>query len=212
MIRRLALSCLVLGLGCASGGPRSPEALRQAHLEALAKNDPKAAYELLAPEVRARVDYPSFAARWKADAKERAATRAAAKKLPAAMREPIKGGTSVHDGGTVLTWTEIDGKWLVTSGLPGDRVAATPSEAIRGFVAAARTADLAAVNRYLAPELAESIRRDFAARAEAIDAALAKPGAIELSDDLRRAQLRYEPSRVITLEQTPQGWRITALE
>jgi hypothetical protein len=68
------------------------------------------------------------------------------------------------------------------------------------------------VNRYLAPELAESIRRDFAARAEAIDAALAKPGAIELSDDLRRAQLRYEPSRVITLEQTPQGWRITALE
>ena len=210
MIRRLWLALVLVG--CASGGPRSPEALRQAHLDALAKDDPKAAYQLLAPEVRARVDYASFAARWKADAKERAATRDAAKKLPAAMREPIRGGTSVHDGGTVLTWTEIDGKWLVTSGLPGDRVAATPSEAIRGFVAAARTADLGAVNRYLAPELAESIRKDFAARADAIDAALAKPGAIELSDDLRRAQLRYEPSRVITLEQTPQGWRITALE
>jgi hypothetical protein len=204
---------VVLALaGCAASGPRSPEALRQAHLDALAKNDPKAAYELLAPEVRARVDYASFAARWKADAKERAATREAAKKLPSALREPIKGGTSVHEGGVVLGWTQIGGKWLVVSGLPGDRPAATPNDAIRGFITAARTTDLGGVTRYLSAELAESIRRDFSARVDAIEAALAKPGAIELSDDLRRAQLRYEPSRVITLEQTPQGWKITALE
>jgi hypothetical protein len=197
---------------CATAGPRSPQALRQAHVDALAKNDPKAAYELLAPEVKATVDYPTFLARWKADQKERAATVAAAKKLPAALKDPVKGGTSVHDGGVVIGWTEIDGRWLAVSGLPGDRVAATPSEAIRGFITASRTADLAGIERYLAPDLAESIRRDFAARVESIEAALAKPGAIELSDDLRRAQLRYEPSRVITLEQTPQGWRITALE
>lgn len=212
MSARTRIAFVLAIAGCAAAGPRSPEALRQAHLSALEKNDPKAAYALLAPEARARGDYATFLARWKADAKERAATKASAKKLPSALREPVKGGTSVHDGGAVLTWAEIGGRWLVTSGLPGDRVAATPAEAIRGFVAAARTADLAGVQRYLAPELAESIRRDFAARVEAIDAALAKPGAIELSDDLRRAQLRYEPSRVITLEQTPQGWRITALE
>lgn len=197
---------------CAATGPRTPEALRQAQLAAMADDDPKAAWRLLAPEVRAATDYETFAARWRADVKERAATRAAAKALPAALAKPIRQGTSIHAGGVVLGWTAIDGHWLVISGLPGDRRATTPAEAIRGFVAASRTADLGGLQRYLAPELAEAIRRDFAARVESIDAALAKPGAIELSDDLRRAQLRYEPSRILTLEQTPQGWRITAFE
>ena len=79
-------------------------------------------------------------------------------------------------------------------------------------LAAIAKAELGGAQRYLSDELATRMREDFAARVDAIEAALQVPGAIELSEDLSRAQLRYEPQRVLTLEQTPRGWTITGLE
>jgi hypothetical protein len=208
---RLAL-VLLLVAACGPRGAGSIEATRDAYLDALKDDDPKRAYELLAPEVRAKVDYASFAARWKADTAERKATLEQAKKLGANKHVASHTATTVHDGGTMLHWAKVGDAWVVTGGLPPAARATTPAEAIRGFLAALGTAPLGNAQKFLSPELADALREDWAARAEAIEAALAKPGAIELSEDLLRAQLRYEPQRVIVLEQTPQGWTITSIE
>jgi len=212
-------SRFVLVLLLAACGPRgagSIEATRDAYLDALKDDDPKRAYELLAPEVQAKVDYASFVARWKADAAERKATLEQAKSLgdkrDAAKHVASHTATTVHAGGVVLHWAKVGDDWLVTGGLPPAARATTPAEAIRGFVAALGRAPLGSAQRFLSPELADALREDWASRTEAIEAALAKPGAIELSEDLLRAQLRYEPQRVIVLEQTPQGWTITSVE
>lgn len=211
---------LVLMLAaCGPRGTRSIEATRDAYLDALKADDPKRAYDLLAPEVRAKVDYASFVARWKADAAERKATLEQAKTTDdkrsnrdAPKHVASHTATTVHDGGVVLHWAKVGDDWLVTGGLPPAARATTPAEAIRGFLAALGRAPLGNAQRFLSPELADALREDWASRTEAIEAALAKPGAIELSEDLLRAQLRYEPQRVIVLEQTPQGWTITSVE
>lgn len=191
---------------------RGPEGLRDAWVAALEANDPKAAYALLAPSVRARVKYDDFAARWRSDAEQRKRIVAQASDLPAELRVTSRSATTVHDGGVVLRWAKVGDHWLLVDGLPGIRSASTPAAAIRGFVAAISGAQLQRAQRYLSEDLAEALQEDWSARVEAIETALARPGAIELSEDLSRAQLRYEAGRAITLEQTPRGWRITALE
>jgi len=209
---RSAVLVVLLLAACGPRGTRSAEATRDAYLDALAKDDPKRAYEMLAPQVRAKVDYTSFEARWRADAAERKATLAQAKSLGDGKHVASHTATTVHEGGIVLHWAKVGDDWLVTGGLPPAARATTPAEAIRGFLAALGRAPLGAAQRFLSPELADALREDWATRTEAIEAALAKPGAIELSEDLLRAQLRYEPQRVIVLEQTPQGWAITAID
>lgn len=211
-MRTLLVALALASLGCASRGPRTPEALRQAHVAALAGDDAKAAYELLAPEVQAKVDPEAFAARWREDAELRRKTVTSAKALPDAEHVSARTATTVHPGGMVLHWTRSGRTWRVVDGLPGSRHASTPAAAIRGLLAAIAGTDWGSARRYLSEDLAQAIREDASARAEAIEAALARPGAIELSDDGRRAQLRYEPARLMTLEQSPGGWRITDLE
>lgn len=198
--------------GCAPRGSRSPEAARDAYLDALRKDDPEAAYALLAPDVRARVDYASFLARWKADGAERKATLDAAKAIDRGRVVAGHTATTVHEDGVVLQWAELDDRWFVTGGLPPASRASTPAEAIRSFLGALGVGPLGNAQAFLSAELADALREDWAARTEAIEAALARPGAIELSEDLLRAQLRYEPQRVIVLEQTPRGWAITSIE
>ena len=210
MGRPLTIALVALTLAaCKSHAPRSPTKLRQAHADALAKNDAKAAYRLLAPEVQKQVSFEEFERRWKSETAER---KAAAKAAAGAKVDPVHEGTTVHEGGRVLRWTEVGGRYYVVSGLPGSPQTATPAQTIRALIRAVRTTDLTRVRSLLGDDLADAIDEDWQARVEAMEAALDRPGAIELSADLRRAELRYEMGRVLTLEQTPRGWRITSLE
>lgn len=212
-MRRIAFAlALVATMGCAKRGPRSPERVRDAYGEALAKDDPAAAYALLEPGLRAKIPYKEFEARWKQNKGERKAARDAVRKVPEGSKAAVRGGTTVHSGGRVLTWTEAGGRYYVVDGLPGTASSATPAQAIRSLIAAVRTTDLSRVRALLGEDLATAIDEDWESRVEALQAALDRPGAIELSADMRRAELRYEAGRVLTLEQTPEGWRITKLE
>lgn len=212
---RLAVPLLVFACvlpGCKRVQHRSPEQLREAYVEALPGDDPKAAYAMLAPEVRASVPYETFAARW---AKEQADRTARAKQAEAMSPEDtvgLRGGTTAHEGGRVLTWAEQGGSYYVTAGLPGTPQSTTPAQTVRALIAAVRSADLTDVRALLGESLAEALAEDWQARVDAIEAALDRPGSIELSPDLRQAELRYDTGKALTLEQTPEGWRITALE
>jgi hypothetical protein len=207
----LALAVLAL-VACKTRGPRSPEKLREAHGAALASDDPKQAYALLAPEVRAKVPYSVFAERWRANAAERESLASQAKSLDAALEPAVHEGTTVHAGGKVLRWTRVGDDYVVVDGLPGLAQTQTPAQTVRALIEAVRTTDLSRVRRLLGDELAKRLVEDWQARAEALEAALDRPGSIELSPDLLRAELRYEPNRVLSMEQTPRGWRIVSLE
>lgn len=210
----LALACgLALAPGCAQRGQRSPEALRDAYHQALKRDDPGAAYALLAPEVQARISREQFTARWHA---ERADLRAAladfeAMGTPADAPAPVRGGTTVHPNGATLEWAEVGGRYLVVSGVPGLPDTSTPAQAIRAFIAALRAADLAAIEALLTDELRGRLAEDWEDRITAIEARLAEPGAVELSSDNKQALLRYEGGHALTLEQSDHGWKITSL-
>jgi len=196
---------------CGHRRGRSPTQLADAHVAALKADDPAAAYALLAPDVRAATPYEEFETRWKADTAEHQAAVEAAGALDPALHTPIEGGTTVHDGGHVLRWTQVGDALLVTEGLPGRPDTSTPAQAVRAFISAVRGADLSGVRAVLGEALLETVDEDWSDRVDAIETALEEPGALDLSPDLRRAELRYEAGRVLTLEQTPQGWRITGL-
>ena len=112
----------------------------------------------------------------------------------------------------MLKWIEAGGRYYVVEGLPGTPTTTTPAQTIRALIAAVRTTDMTRIRSLLGDELADAVDEDWQSRVEAMEAALDRPGSIELSSDLRRAELRYEQGRVLTLQQTPRGWRITALE
>lgn len=200
-----ALVVIVVG-GCASTGARTPDAAIAALQRAESTKDAKAAYALLAPHVRAELDAAAFQARW-----TKAADGASKRAKPSTVAT-THGATTLHDDGVVLRWAKMGRQWMVVSGLPPAPRATTPAEAIRSFLAAASGTPGAQARALMAPELVDALAEDWARRVAAVEAALAKPGAIELSEDVTRAQLWYEPGRRIVLEQTAAGWRITSFD
>ncbi len=208
----LLVVCALVVPGCKRAQHRSPEQLREAYVQTLPGSDPQDAYAMLAPEVQAQTPYAAFEARWTDAAAERSQLAKDAAAVPEAQRVGLRGGTTAHDDGRVLTWAELDGSYYVTAGLPGTPQSATPAQTVRALIAAVHQADTSSVAALLDPSLAEALAQDWQARVEAIEAALERPGSIELSADLRQAELRYETGKALTLEQTPDGWRITALE
>lgn len=212
-MKHLAASLLPLALlSCTRTQHRSPEQLRAAYVETLPTADAAAAYAMLSPELQADVPFAEFEARWTADAAERKERARGASAMSAEDGAGLRGGTTAHDGGRVLTWAELDGRYYVTSGLPGTPQTTTPAQTVRALIAAVRESDLDDVRSLLGDSLAEALAEDWQARVDAIEEALDRPGSIELSSDLRQAELRYNTGKALTLEQTPSGWRITALE
>lgn len=209
--RALGLACLMI-VACATRGPRSPEQLRGAYADALEKNDPRAAYALLDASVRSTLPFETFETRWNENAKRHAASARAIRELPEDLQPALAEGTTVHSDGRILHWAKSDGRYYVTDGLPGSVETTTPAQTVRALIAAVRRTDMSSIRQLLGEDLAARIGDDWTARAEAMEAALDRPGAIELTADLRRAELRYEPSRILTLEQTPAGWRVIGLE
>ena len=208
----VALLALLAVSACrGSRGARSPEALRDAYAQALKRDDPDAAYALLSPELQARTPRAEFRTRWKAQAGERAAAQTALTNLPKAQHAAISGGQTVH-ADRILTWAEVAGGYQIVAGLPGLPDSSTPAQTIRALVAAIRGADLRNLEALVSDELAARLRDDWGRRTALIEALLEQPGAIEYSSDMQRAVLRYESGRALTLEQSPAGWRLTALQ
>ncbi len=207
----LGLALVLVG-GCARSKIRSPEALRARYAEALRKDDPDAAYALLAPELRETTSIDEFRERWAAQAAERKATLAAIESLEANKRAAIRGGQTVHADDQVLRWVNVDGTYQIVEGLPGTPNMSTPAATIRSLIAAIRSADTGVLTVLLGEDLTSLVHKEWKRRADTIEALVRKPGAIEYTPDMRRALLRYEPGRALTLEQSAQGWKIISIQ
>lgn len=204
----MLVAMLVVFAGCATAGARTPEAAIASLRRAESARDAKAAYALLSTDAKASVEFAAFEKRWT----ESATAAPDAKASPKTTTATTHAATTIHDDGIVLRWAWVGRQWMVVSGLPPSARSSTPAEAIRSFLAAGTGTPGAQARALLAPELVDALAEDWSKRAAAIEAALAKPGAIELSEDVTRAQLWYEPGRRIVLEQTESGWRITRFD
>lgn len=213
MDRALKLLALVIvSSGCAASGARTPDKLRETYVAALEADDPKLAYALLDPSVRSTVPYADFEARWRRDTAERAAALRAARSLDEDQRRAIHHGTTVHRGGRTLSWAEVDGRYVVTSGLPGIPQTQTPTQAVRALVAALRQTDFRAVRALLSDDLETAFAEDWQSRVTAIEEALERVDPVRVSDDETRAELPYGRGKAIRLERTERGWQIASLE
>ncbi|MCA9713078.1 MAG: nuclear transport factor 2 family protein [Myxococcales bacterium] len=211
--RRWALATLAVALlsGCA-GKIRSPEALRSRYADALRRDDPEAAYALLAPEVRETTPYEEFRERWKAQATERAQILESMDGAGKREQTAVHGGETVHEGDAILRWVKVDGGYQIVDGLPGMPNMSTPAASIRSLVAAIRASDVSVLTLLLGEDLTTIVHNEWKRRADTLEALVRKPGAIEYTPDMRRALLRYEPGRALTLEQSEYGWKIISIQ
>jgi len=212
--RRCALllaPLLALHLGCRPSAPRTPEALRAAYTDALRRDDPDAAYRLLAPELQAQLSLDRFRARWRGGPADRAHQLAELEALDPGRHPAVLGGTTTHESGAVLRWAEIAGEYKIVAGLPLDLDTATPAQAIRTWIAAIRAMDRDRLEALITEDLRARIADDWRERVDQIEARLAEAGALELSADGETALLRYAPGRALVVVQSAAGWRIDAL-
>ncbi len=201
---------LALAPGACARRTASVPGLLRAFDEAVARKDAKAAYALLAPNVRASTDFEAFERRFVRLAESLARELETSRADHGAV--PLLAVTTRHEDGRLLDWVASGGRAYLVSGLPTLPRTDTPAAAVRGFVAVLRHGPTPALGAVATPELVGRLEQDWEAKAAQIEAALADPSNLVLSADKARAVLRYGEGGAIRLVRTPAGWRVDAFE
>jgi len=171
-----ALAALLVGaVGCGtqrSDGPRN--ALRQ-YVAAIRANKPDVAYALLNNATRQRVTKEEFRARWKG-AKPELETQA--KQLDKSLaRPPVITARIVTNKGTTTRLAFASGAgggWRISSGLDISVGAASPKEAVKKLLDAARTRNYLAVKRLMTKPVARAFEKEIEKRIRKVKDALKK--------------------------------------
>lgn len=207
-MRWLVVVMFVVGCaGTRKGVDRPPAGAVQSWADAVAKDDPRAAYDLLAASVKKDMPYESFAQRWRESRPERERQSAA---LKATLREDPRlgerGKLLLSDGKVVQLVHEADGWRMETPLLSGAR-AASPQDALRLLAAAVETHSWDGVMR-----LMTSTRRDaFRDLAEQFSKGLKQHIAegIEIQGD--RAKIQWTDGKrtwKVILKKEEGEWRV----
>ncbi len=204
-MNRAASFVCATALAC-SMRARTPEMLRDRYLQAVRTDDPRAAYALLSPRSQAALPYANFEQRWREQASDRAALVQTANTQPLQVR---KSGVTHHRNGQSVQWTEVDGRFVASAGVPWHAARRTPADAVTALIAALRRGDTAELTGLLAPSLVAAQRAAMLEQTEALQAAL-REGAFAISHDGQRAELRYGVDRMLVLEHAAHGWQVLA--
>ena len=210
-MRAPILAMLAL-FGCAHRTPASraatadPEPAIAAWRDAIAKNDPHAAWALLAAPLRARIHAEEFALQWKAAAADLSAQEEALHQAHAARRA----SGELTDGRAWPLMRDAD-RWRVASPHPFEPGGDTPEDAVRRLIAAVDARDFDAVVALLAEPLRTTIEQALGDRVSRLKTALRR-GGIEAaggpSASGSTARLRYDPRYHLDLVQENGRWRI----
>jgi hypothetical protein len=208
----VAVALLSALVGCAGGssGPpvRDPGDTVSAWRAAVANDDPRAAYALLSPRVRAELTYSEFERQWKATAVERKrqveAMGADGGELEAAAQ------LTLADGKKTRLVREAGGWRLETPLLTSSR-ASSPQEAMRLFATALEDRNFYAVARLLT-----STRRDgLNAQLDAFVAGLRGSVGREVTIQGDRAIIEWKEGAKtwrVTLKREEGEWRIDDID
>ncbi len=170
LLHILAFGLLTLSLmACA---PSLPQQVVTQYGEAVAADDPREAYELLSPDLKARVSFKDFKAAWSERRKgldEYSLEMRAAGDNPARVQATM----SYTDYDTLQMRLTDDG-WKITSGVLSLYSQETPREALVSFVRALEGRRYEVLmgfvpSKYAQHMSAESLKEDFEARKDEID-------------------------------------------
>ncbi|MBK9030811.1 MAG: hypothetical protein IPL61_05630 [Myxococcales bacterium] len=164
---RIALGALALagvaGLGCA-GRLRNPAPARSgatAIVDALAGDDPAAAYALLSKDARTRVSFEEFRLQWQASAAERAWQVARLREALLADPDAGERATITFADGKAVALVRDQRRWRLDAALVSRTRAARPREAVRMFAEAIRAHDLNAFLRSLTRRRRQGLMRQL---------------------------------------------------
>jgi hypothetical protein len=199
-MRPVALAIVLVGCAHHPSTRVDPQPTLHAWSEAIAHNDPHAAYALLSSSLKARLSEADFTLQWKAApaelSEQQDSLRAATVNRNAAVQQ--------HDGRALVLVRE-ERLWRLTAPRPSDEGADSPEEALRRLVAALDARDFDAVLRVLAEPLRSSLEQSLSDRLEKLRTSL-KKGGIEASGD--HARIRYDSRYHIDLVQENGKWHI----
>lgn len=212
----LTLALLCAGLvwtGLTACAPNLPQQVVAQYGQALKADNPRDAYELLAPELRARVSFEDFADDWK---QRRKALHNVRDELTDAVTQParVQAKVAYSDYDTLQMRLTEDG-WRITGGVLDIASQDTPRRALISFVRAMEARRYDRLMRFVPERYAqhmdvEMLKADFERRSDEIDTLVAELKAnldnpiIERDD---RATMNYGPRRV-TFVREDDVWKI----
>lgn len=195
---------LLLAVGCAHAPSRSraldPEPAIAAWRDAIARNDPHAAYLLLSSSLRARLSEADFTLQWKSTQADLSVQEEALQ-----APHPVRDATGETDDGRAWPLARDPDGWRVAVARPLEAGGDTPEDTVRRLVAAVEARDFDAVLALLAEPERALLEQALADRVTRLKAALRK-GAIESTGNA--ARLRYDPRYHLDLVQENGRWRI----
>jgi hypothetical protein len=199
-VRALAVVAVLL-IGCAHRRtPLDPEPTLAAWRDAIARNDPHAAYALLSSSLKARLKEADFALQWKATQADLSAQEEALH-----APHPLRAAAGETDDGRAWPLVRDPAGWRIAVVRPLEPGGDTPEDAVRRLVAAVEAHDFDAVLALLAEPERALLEQALAERVARLKAALRK-GAIEATGNT--ARLRYDPRYHLDLVRENGRWRI----
>jgi hypothetical protein len=209
------LGVMAAALLAACPGPRTrsdrpPSTAVQAWLDAVVRDDPRGAYDLLAAPVRKDMTYEVFARRWQESRPERERQVSA---LTAALKEdPRLGerGKLFLTDGKVVAMIHEPGGWRIEAPLLSSARAATPQDALRLLIAAIESHSYEGVLRLLTSTRREGLRDVTEAFVTGLKANIGQ--GIEVRGD--RATIQWSDGKrrwKVTLKKENGEWRIDDL-
>lgn len=130
--------------GSASAPPRSAGDAVSQYVSAVASDDPRAAYSLLAAEVRRDLSYDQFEAMWQRSDRERKMQAAALEEARKARPELGARAVVAYQDGRQIALAREASRWRLERALVGRVVASSPRDAVRAVARAIDDADFAA--------------------------------------------------------------------
>ncbi len=201
---------LIAACGCAH--PTAQEVVAE-YGQAVEEQDPRAAYGLLSPALRAQLPYEQFARKWSA---QRHTLTVHTSSFANAAHEPAQIDARVrYNDYDTLRMNLTDAGWRISGGVLWVYDQGSPKTALRSFVRALEARDYKVLMRFVPSEYAqymspEVLRTDIEGREAEIDALildlkanLDQPIVVQES----RAYLRYGGAKV-TLQREGDVWKI----
>jgi hypothetical protein len=209
---RASILAMLALVGCAHRPPASraptadPEPALAAWRDAIAKNDPHAAYELLSAPLRIRITAEEFALQWKA-AQADLSSQQEALNEPHAVR---RASGELADGRAWPLVRDPD-RWRIAAPHPLEPGGDTPEDLLRRLIAAVDAHDFDAVVALLAEPLRTTVEQALADRVSRLKTTLRRGGieaAGSSSGSGGTARLRYDTRYHLDLVQENGRWRI----
>ncbi|HZS38768.1 MAG TPA: hypothetical protein VFF06_18175 [Polyangia bacterium] len=201
---RLGAVALTALIGCARApSVARPETGLAAYRRALERDDARAAYALLAADVRQRVTEAEFAARWRATVEERK-NQSAQLQVAVTERQVTEHARVVRaDGRSSFAVLEQAG-WRVTAPRSSEPGPQTPEEALRRFARALEQHSLESLLALLSDPLRGLVEHEIEERLGRLKKALGQPVTV----DGDHARVLYDPRFHVDLKRENGTWRV----